>query len=697
MNDTKPSSSNGESHTKEQAKTGVMLKVKSVVTVKNPSEQSITAANPASYSSGQVVAVFLAALATSGLLLLCFFPVAWSWPAWFALVPSLALVRTNVAKTWVYLASWASGLCFFSVILSWMTLAHPLMTYAWIALFIYCSLYMPVSIWLLRVIDRSLAIPMTFSVPAVWVTLDFARSIIMTGFPWYFLGHSQHDNLLLVQIVDLGGVYMVTFLVCMVNGLLFEFLYANSSIRSLFGLKEPALEWRYRLLKPRWIQAGIVGGVIIATISYGYYRMQEVKLTLGPTVSLLQGNIPQYVRNEASAPDSEKDGAKKIANHSHMYLCYHAVGQRPIVDAFENKVQFVGKLEQSALPDLIVWPETTYFCPNEPTGGFWIDHEITPGEGSIPKDAVPENYVPDLWRQIRHADEQYIEFLASQRWKTNVLLGVNTKVWAYDKDNETDKEEEKFRQKNYTSALMVNAKSGIGQRYDKQKRVAFGEYIPMREWFPFLNYFSPYDYDFSISKGKELTRFELGKYRFGVLICYEDTHPSMARQYGVATNDGPAVDFIINMSNDAWFCGSSEHNEHLAICRFRAIETRRSVARAVNMGISAVIDSNGRLLVPNPSISHRTDDIDFWEVGSEPIRNMSLPVSFWSEFKQRQGILTAPIPLDERTSFYSLWGDWFATVCTFLIGVCLVWYFFNRKHLIAKEPKALLSPTSGTI
>ena len=60
-------------------------------------------------------------------------------------------------------------------------------------------------------------------------------------------------------------------------------------------------------------------------------------------------------------------------------------------------------------------------------------------------------------------------------------------------------------------------------------------------------------------------------------------------------------DFLVNISNDGWFNGSCEHEEHLAICRFRAVECRRSIARAVNMGISTVIDGNGRVRWPHRS------------------------------------------------------------------------------------------------
>src|SRR5262249_37193101 len=145
-------------------------------------------------------------------------------------------------------------------------------------------------------------------------------------------------------------------------------------------------------------------------------------------------------------------------------------------------------------------------------------------------------------------------------------------------------------------------------------RIPFGEFLPLREELPWLKKFTLYKgAAWEIAPGKELKRFELGKYTFGVLICYEDTDPALARQYGADHADGGPVDFLINISNDGWFAGTSEHNEHLAISRFRAVETRKSVARAVNMGISAVIDPNGRVL--QPFLSGTDEDGNrFWEV-----------------------------------------------------------------------------------
>jgi apolipoprotein N-acyltransferase len=84
--------------------------------------------------------------------------------------------------------------------------------------------------------------------------------------------------------------------------------------------------------------------------------------------------------------------------------------------------------------------------------------------------------------------------------------------------------------------------------------------------------------EYSIRAGAAATRFDFtagGKsYRFGVLICYEDSDADLAREY-VRPGAGPAVDFLVNISNDGWFKCTREHEEHLAVSRFRAVECRK--------------------------------------------------------------------------------------------------------------------------
>jgi apolipoprotein N-acyltransferase len=172
-----------------------------------------------------------------------------------------------------------------------------------------------------------------------------------------------------------------------------------------------------------------------------------------------------------------------------------------------------------------------------------------------------------------------------------------------------------------------------------------------------------------VAPGEGHTRFPLAEtaggrpFTFGVVICYEDTIPDMALPYG--GGDGkPAADFLLNLSNDGWFDGSSEHDQHLAICRFRAVECRRSVARAVNMGISALIDSNGRVLEPR-RLPRRSGEpgAPVWQVPGEAGAVRALPVSRWREYKKVAGVLLATVPIDTRASLYARWGDWLSGAC----------------------------------
>src|SRR5262249_43247784 len=139
--------------------------------------------------------------------------------------------------------------------------------------------------------------------------------------------------------------------------------------------------------------------------------------------------------------------------------------------------------------------------------------------------------------------------LATARNRADVLLGLNT--WVLDPA---------ARSRRYNSAVLICRGGLPGGRYDKIHLVPFGEYLPFRE-VPGMQHFSPYEGDYSVTPGERQTRFPLGEYRYGVLICYEDSYAALARGY-VAPGDEPRADFLLNTSNDGWFDGTSEHEEH---------------------------------------------------------------------------------------------------------------------------------------
>ncbi|MFT4717692.1 MAG: apolipoprotein N-acyltransferase [Rickettsiales bacterium] len=141
----------------------------------------------------------------------------------------------------------------------------------------------------------------------------------------------------------------------------------------------------------------------------------------------------------------------------------------------------------------------------------------------------------------------------------------------------------------WNSIFIINHNAKITNFYDKSHLVPFGEYIPLSQFLPFLSKITYGSLDFSSGKGNKT--INLGSdISFSPLICYEIIFPWKI----IDNNTKP--DFIINITNDAWFGKSSGPYQHLNMARMRAIENQMPVIRVANSGITAIIDKNGRLL-----------------------------------------------------------------------------------------------------
>ncbi len=534
-----------------------------------------------------------AALVSGGLLWLCYFPANCGWLAWVALVPWLMLVRADLPARRRYAIAWVTGLVFYVPALTWMRTGYAEMVAFWLLLALYCSWYFPLALWLLRRLDARTRLPLTVTVPLVWTALEFLRGWLAGGFAWYYLGHTQHDFLPAIQVADLAGVAAVTFLVAAVNGFLAEAAGQTPAVRAWFGL--PAVERRPALRS----QALITAAVLVLGFGYGGWRLSQGNFPAGPRVALLQPSIPQTDRNAASIDEAGDPLARTSIDEQMATLSKRAV-------------------TGAERPDLVVWPETTF--PYE-------QKEVAAG--------APENEDLIAFRKDLQGRAQLLHEQAELAG-TNVLLGLNTRVFGADG---------KIRR--YNTALLLAPTGEVVGRYDKLHLVPFGEYIPLRDELPFVASLSPYGaYDYTLTPGVSQTRLPLtvgGRtYHFGVLICYEGADAPLAREL-VRPAAGEPVDFLVNTSNDGWFMGSAEHAQHLAVSRFRAVECRRPLLRAVNGGISAVIDGCGRVV--------------------------ALPAPTWAKSHTVTGVVTATVPLDTRASVYARLGDWLPWTCWGLLLV----------------------------
>src|SRR5256712_13666196 len=129
--------------------------------------------------------------------------------------------------------------------------------------------------------------------------------------------------------------------------------------------------------------------------------------------------------------------------------------------------------------------------------------------------------------------------------------------------------------------------------YDKMQLVPFGEYVPYAQALFFVRRIVEAVGD--VVPGLVPTVFRLPSARFGVAICYEDVFPSVTRRFVAG-----GADFLVNVTNDAWYGPTSAPHQHLAQATFRAIEGRVPLVRAANTGISAVIDVDGRIRWQSP-------------------------------------------------------------------------------------------------
>lgn len=146
----------------------------------------------------------------------------------------------------------------------------------------------------------------------------------------------------------------------------------------------------------------------------------------------------------------------------------------------------------------------------------------------------------------------------------------------------------------YTNSAFLLAPDGrvIG-RYDKQHLVPFGEYIPFRK---ILSFASPLVETLgAFTPGRTNTPLSCQNSRIGVLICFEGIFPEISRQQAEA-----GANLLVTITNDAWFGRSSAPWQHLAMGVFRAVETRKTLIRAANTGISAFIDPMGRIEGASP-------------------------------------------------------------------------------------------------
>ena len=562
---------------------------------------------------------------TAALMWASFTPLDCGPVGWICLVPLIALIRIRRRTRWMYTAVYVSALAYTVLTLQWMRLGDAWMYPAWIALSIYMAFYFPLFVALSRMAVHRFSVPLIAAVPVVWVGLELVRAHLMTGFAWYNLSHTQYRWIELIQISDLVGAYGVSFVVAMMSA-------------CLAGLLPTALLAKLRLIpvtatgtepddsgsmRAQFVKVGICLAVFVAVLGYGYVRRAQADFQSGPRVALIQGNVPSSLKND---PNPER---KRDIFRTHQRLTGLTIRHQP---------------------DVVIWPETMFPWPLRQVSLDMTDEQMQALAPPV-QDLDPKKWAQS-WR-----DRQVPEMLNDASGMAGAALVVGIVTWQAEQDGI----------KRLNSAVLVRPDLGISDRYDKLHRVVFGEYIPLQNELPWLQKLTPFPPGFGIAAGDGAAVFSYQGRRFMPIICFEDTVPHLVRRIvdsaNVSSANGKAVDCLINLTNDGWFHGSSELDQHLMTAWFGCVETRTPMVRAVNTGISAVIDGDGVVVEPEVFID-----------GDDQGRTSMRDSRSGRWHKQLNVALVHPVPLDNRTSLYVAYGDWFAGSCAF----CAIFLMFSK-------------------
>lgn len=143
----------------------------------------------------------------------------------------------------------------------------------------------------------------------------------------------------------------------------------------------------------------------------------------------------------------------------------------------------------------------------------------------------------------------------------------------------------------FNSLFLISPLGTIAAAYDKHHLVPFGEYLPLQRLLSGLGFKQLIDREVGFTPGPGVKTIDVpGAPPFGALVCYEAIFP------GAVVEPHRRPGWLVNVTDDTWFGHGFGPRQHFEIARVRAIEEGLPLVRAANNGISAVIDTRGRVL-----------------------------------------------------------------------------------------------------
>lgn len=382
--------------------------------------------------------------------------------------------------------------------------------------------------------------PLAFA--AIWFIQEWAKTWLLTGFPWLFVGYAFSDILWLNSLAPVIGVLGMSFVAVLFGSSLIDI------IRKKYG---------YLIISNSFILAGIVLSLINPT----WTVPTGDKLS----VSLIQGNIPQDL---------------KWLNEYRL-----------------ETLKIYSELSASEWGrDLVVWPESSIPMTQDEAWEF-------------------------IYATAEHAKQKNSTWATGIPYKDVENFDPNQGAYPY-----------------YNGVMVLGDDSG--GLYKKQHLVPFGEYIPFHGLLNLLPNLANMQDVVSFSAGiRHQFPLMVKNHPMGSAICYEVAYPDTTRQ------NAKNSEFLLTISNDAWFGSSHGPHQHLQMVQLRSLETGRWFIRATNTGITSFIDEKGRIIDQAPQFERTvlrgtvpsfTGQTPFMVVGHYPVLILSLLLILLSFIAKKQ-------------------------------------------------------------
>ena len=275
----------------------------------------------------------------------------------------------------------------------------------------------------------------------------------------------------------------------------------------------------------------------------------------------------------------------------------------------------------------------------------------------LPETALQEN----LWENNLGESEsvKFIQQFIHQYPKLKVVIGANSgrmyKINETPSSTAHQNERDKMYYDDYNTALQIDSSEKI-QVYHKSKLVPGVEMMP----FPWL--LKPLG-DVAVKLGGANSSYGVQENRsvfvssnnfvkVAPVICYESVYGEYLNNYIL---NGANVIFII--TNDGWWGDTPGSRQHLDYARLRAIETRKSIVRSANTGISCFINEQG---------------------------NVSQSTTWW-----QPAVIKESVTLNDEFTFYVKHGDYIAKLAVFIVALTILYAFFVNLYLTKRTNNPL--------